>query len=117
MISAARVQEHNFSLFLYRINVRDPLYFLGYGIPHIYEKGSFFLPRVMWAKSSAGRGIAECLLKIHQAERPVRGMPHGSSELIGKSFIQQSDRFSPYRVAQSRTLIHTTNLYLRNTNI
>ena len=35
---------------VYWINVRDPLYFLGYGIPYIYEKGSFLLPGVMWAK-------------------------------------------------------------------
>ena len=33
------------------INVRDPLYFLGYGIPFRFmKKGAFFLPRVMWAK-------------------------------------------------------------------
>ena len=32
------------------INVRDPFYFLGYGIPYIYVKRIFFLPRVMLAK-------------------------------------------------------------------
>ena len=39
---------HELPLFL--INVRDPLYFLGYGIPCIYVKGLLSLPRVMWAK-------------------------------------------------------------------
>ena len=29
------------------------LYFLGYGIPYIYGKGSFFLPGVMWAMYSS----------------------------------------------------------------
>ena len=35
---------------IYWINVRDPLYFWGYGIPNICVKRMFFLPRAMWAK-------------------------------------------------------------------
>ena len=37
---------------LFWINVRDPLYFWGYGIPYNYlcKKDPDFLPRVMWAK-------------------------------------------------------------------
>ena len=34
------------------IGFRDLLYFLGYGMPYIHEKGSFFLAElfIMWAK-------------------------------------------------------------------
>ena len=45
-----RLLQDNFLLGNIWINVRDPLYFLVYGIPYIHEKGSSFLPGVMWAK-------------------------------------------------------------------
>ena len=34
----------------YWINVRDPLYLLGYGLPYMYVKRISCLPRVIWAK-------------------------------------------------------------------
>ena len=33
---------------IHSCNVKGSNYFLGYGIPYIYVKGSFFLTRVMW---------------------------------------------------------------------
>ena len=46
------------------INVRDPLYFLGYGIPYIYVKRILFLAGAMWAKIIS-HSSSSCRLSVY----------------------------------------------------